>query len=147
MDSRFRFRFDVILSYKEKREEEAKQVMGEAVTQMELEKEKLLSLKNQHSVAINKWNQNLGEQQRIHEMQLKSNQIQWLMDMIELQKIALLKAEEHVEKCRLQLVEAKKEMRKFEKIKEKDYEHYRAEEKKLEASQIDQFVSHRSATK
>lgn len=147
MDPRFQFRFDTILSYKEKREEESKQIMGEAVAQMESEKQKLESLTHQHTTAIHKWNKDLGLQQRIHEIQLKSNQIQWLQDMIEIQKISLQKAEEYVEKCRLQLVEAKKETRKFEKIKEKDYKNYQAEEKKLEASYIDQFISHRSATK
>ncbi|RQD68214.1 MAG: flagellar export protein FliJ [Tindallia sp. MSAO_Bac2] len=147
MDQNFQFRFDTILSYKEKQEEKSKQLMGEAIAHMESEKEKLESLSSQYLNAINNWNQNIGGQQRIHEIQIQSNQIQWLQDMIEMQKINLEKAEENVEKCRLQLIEAKKETKKFEKIRENDFEQFKAEVKKQEASNIDQFVSHRSATK
>ncbi|SDY91676.1 flagellar export protein FliJ [Tindallia californiensis] len=147
MDQNFRFRFDSILAYKEKKEEKAKQIMSEAVKALEEERKKLNDLKIQHEMALERWKQDIKEQQKIYEVQIKSNQIQWLVDMIEIQKNKLTKAEVEVEKCRSLLIEAKKETKKFEKIRENDYESFKAEFKKMEAAQIDQFVSYKSATK
>lgn len=145
MPKGFEFRFENLLSFKIKKEDEAKMQLSEAVQAMEVEKNKLSTLEKQYEYALQRWNESTKQQFRVSEIQLTSNHIQWLSDLIELQEKILRNAEENVEKCRLILVEAKKETRKFEKIKEKDFELFQQAEQKMEIASIDQFVSHRNA--
>ncbi len=145
MPKGFEFRFENLLSFKVKKEDEAKMQLSEAVQAMEKEKNKLDNLENQYEHALQRWNDSTKQQFRVSEIQLTSNHIQWLADIIESQQNILQNAEENMEKCRLILVEAKKETRKFEKIKEKDFEVFQQNEQKMEIASIDQFVSHRNA--
>lgn len=147
MPKGFQFRFENILVFKGKKENEAKMQLSEAVGLLEQEKSKLFRLEEQYEHAVYCWNQAMSQQQRVSEMQLKSNQIQWISDLIQIQQNMVQKAEENAEKCRLILVEAKKETRKFEKIKEKDFELFQQAENKMETASLDQFVSHRSSQK
>lgn len=145
MPKGFEFRFENLLSFKIKKEDEAKMQLSESVQAMELEKSKLSSLQKQYEHALIRWNESTSQQFRVSDIQTTSNHIKWLSDMIEIQEKLLQSAEENVEKCRLILVEAKKETRKFEKIKEKDYELFQQAEQKMEIASIDQFVSHRNS--
>ncbi|MEN1759449.1 flagellar export protein FliJ [Anoxynatronum sibiricum] len=147
MPKGFEFRFENLLAYKVKKEDEAKMKLGEAVGKLEEEKNRLAHLTEQHEKALSLWHESIHQQVRVSEMQLKSNQIQWFQDLIRLQQTMIDDAEEEVEKCRNILVEAKKETRKFEKIKEKDLESFRETEQKIERAGIDQFVSFKNALK
>lgn len=145
MPKGFEFRFENLLVHKMKKEDESKLHLSEAVKIMELEKKKLEDLQNQYEYALQLWNDSTRQQFRVSEIQLKSNHIQWLADLIELQQNVLQNTEENMEKCRLLLVEAKKETRKFEKIKEKDFELFQQAEQKMEIASLDQFVTHRNS--
>ncbi len=147
MDKDFRFRFESILTYREKQEEEARKRMGAAVTALEQAKMMLQQYTDCHIGAISQWKASLKKQQRILDMQSRSNQIQWFHEKVCRQQGVVKNAEKQVEKCRLMLVEAKREKKKFEKIKENDYEAFKTGEKKREAIYVDQFVSHRTAMK
>lgn len=147
MPKGFEFRFENLLAYKMKKEEEAKMKLGEAVGKLEEEKQRLVQLTEQHEKAVALWHEAINQQIRVSDMQLKSNQIQWFQDLVYLQQTMIHSAEEQVEKCRKILVEAKKETRKFEKIKEKDLENFRETEQKIERAGIDQFVSFKNALK
>ena len=147
MQKGFEFRFENLLIFKAKKEEEAKMVLSCAVKELDQENQKCRKLEMQYEEAVIRWNEVVKQQQRVAEMKLKSNQIQWLADLIKLQRNKVQKAEEKLEKCRLLLVEAKKETRKFEKIREKDFDTFRQAEQKLETASVDQFVSHRNAHK
>jgi flagellar protein FliJ len=147
MPNAFDFRFEKVLSYKNEIEEKAKMDLSDAVERLEHERHQLRIMENQYHEAVEQWNCSIGKQLRVSEMQLKSNQIQWIADLITLQHEALRKAEEKMEVCRKILIEAKKDTRKFEKIREKDLNLFQEAEQKMERASIDQFVSHRNAVK
>ena len=145
--SGFQFRFKQLLDYNTKLEEEAKMKLGQAIAESEVEKNLLRQMILSYNNAVDEWNESMKQFLRIMDIQIKSSQIQWRAEQISSQQNIVLKAEEKVEKCRKTLIEAKKETRKFEKIRERDLGVYLEREKKMETASVDQFVSHRNATR
>lgn len=145
MPKGFEFRFENLLSFNLRKENEAKMQLSEAVQKMEQERKALEHLKIQYNDTLYRWNESMREQCRVSKIRLQSTQIQWLAERVATQQNMYIKAEERTEKCRLQLVEAKKESLKFEKIKVKDYEQFQQMEQKMESATMDQFVTHLSS--
>ena len=72
-----------------------------------------------------------------------NNYMERLKRSIEIQKVVIEKAKKAVEQARLELVEAAKQRKMFETLKEKQMEEYWDEYYKKEQAQLDEIVSYK----
>ena len=92
------------------------------------------------------WN-NLAENNQV--IQIKdfkdsATTLEMINDLIKNQEKAVEKCEVKLNEHRHELIEAKKERKIFEKIKEKDFEEFKIQQNKIEMALIDQIVTYKS---
>lgn len=141
----FSFRFQSILNLKDKVEESKKNDFGNAVTKLESHKKNLNNLLNKRQEIIDELNDKSQKIVKVHEYRNICNNLQNLERNISNQNSIIFKQEVEVEKCKFALINAKKETKIFEKIKENDLSDYRYKEAKNEEMLIDHFVSYKSS--
>lgn len=139
----FIFRLESFLKIKEKFEEKAKTEYGEAISKLEKEKEILKNLEYEKYNTILNLKRNI--ENGIKPLELKSmNEFIYLLDKkIEEQKQNIEKAIEFAEEKRQLLVEAMKDKKIFETLKEKEKEAYMKELLKKEQKVVDEIVSYK----
>ena len=71
--------------------------------------------------------------------------IERINDLVNEQSFSVQKQEGKLNESIRQLVEARKQTKIFEKLKDKDYQHFLDEQSKKEAILIDQIVSYKSS--
>lgn len=140
--AKFIFRLDSYLGLKEKLEEQKKNEYGKAMSKLDEEEMFLFDL-----------NQKLGGLYLDLKMEMKnhidSNEIKNYNEYISLTKKEIRQQEKViedtkllVEQIRLELVEAVKDRKILDKLKEKDYMEYRKEELLAEQKVTDEIVSY-----
>ncbi|MCC5912027.1 MAG: flagellar export protein FliJ [Clostridiaceae bacterium] len=149
MTMKFTYRFNNVLSLKEKLEENKKYEFATSKKKYDEENEKLNILFQKKEAMMDRW-RGITESNHvvtIKELQNSSMNIKMVDDLVEKQKRAKEYQEENLNECRQRLVEAKKQTKIFEKLKEKDYEKFKDIISKSEASIIDQLVSYKNTVK
>ena len=141
--AKFIFRFASNLRVKERIEELKKLEYGKAITQLELEKQKKQAMIIERENTIESFRESVSAGITPHELQNHNNYLGVLKDRIIRQTAVIKKAEEYVEEKRLELVEAMKERKIMEKLKEKDRELFIKEEQLKEQKIQDEIVSYR----
>lgn len=142
--AKFKFRMQNFLSLRERIEEQKKLDYGRAVAKREHEKQVKAALILRRESYITTFREQIkGEVINPIEVQSYNDYIDWLKHkIIEQEKVVIL-AEKFAESKRLELVEAMKERKMLEKLKEKDAEVFRIEEKLTEQKLVDEIVSYR----
>lgn len=145
--ARFVYRMQNILNVKEKLETQAKNEFAIASRNLQIEEEKLekLYLRMESYEA---------ELKSLTEGDLDLKQIKETEDAIEVmkyhirvQKVNVRKAEMELEAARIKLQEAMQERKTHDKLKEKQFDEFLAEEAKNENKEIDELVSYRHGQK
>lgn len=139
----FVFQFQSILDVKIRLEDLKKAKFGEANEELRIQTEKMNVLlqerENQYETMKEKNKKGIAPKDFI----VYHNYMNRLKQAIEIQKHVIEKAREAVEKARLELVEAAKERKKFETLKEKKLEEYWEEYYKKEQLALDEIVSYK----
>lgn len=141
--AKFVFRFQSMLNVKEKLQEQKEAEFGKAIQSLEYEKKKY------DEIDLNRQNSILALKERINtkispkEVSEYNSYINKLKNDLSMQKKVIVKAENLVELKRLELQNAIMETKKYEKLKEKDYELYMEEQKIKENQALDEVVTYR----
>ncbi|WP_026476001.1 flagellar export protein FliJ [Alkaliphilus transvaalensis] len=147
MARKFSFRFESILNLREKEEENKKADLGVAAKALRQEEEHLTHLLQQ-KIKINEEIKKRSQSKlQIKDLQHFSSKIEFIDELINRQKQSVNKCQNQVDHCRRQLVEAKKQVKVFDLLKEKDKEEYNYLQLKDEEMFIDQLVSYKIASK
>lgn len=141
--SKFVFRFESFLSVKEKIEDQKKLAYGKALKQLELEKKKKQQMLEERENAIRSFKEKIGMRISPSEFQMYNNFLAYRKESIAKQEKVIKAAEIKAENKRLELVEAMKERKTLERLKERDHEEYIIQSKKDEDKITDEVVSYK----
>ena len=142
---KFNFRLASVLGVREKVEDLKKSEFGKAVMVLEREKARLAELENMRQMCIESFREGLHKGVTPHDIQQHNQYLDLVKRLIQQQKVVIHLAELKVEEKRLELVEAMKDRKALEVLKENDYEEFLNEEKQAEQKVIDEIVSYRGS--
>jgi len=145
--AKFTFALASILSIKEKMEDLKKNELAKAIMALEKEKERLKHLELTRINCIESFRSSINTGISPLDIKQHNHFLDNLKKRIAAQKIAIQIAERFVEEKRLELVEAMRERKALEKLKENAYNEYLIEEKQAEQKVIDEIVSYKTATR
>lgn len=139
---RFQFRLQTVLEYKQKREEEEQRELGRLLEILGREQSRLEGLKHLQQARQEELAEksaagrlDVGELQRYHEYEKR------IEKEIAAQAIRVQQAEMDVEEQRQRLLEAAKEKKIYEKLKEKHHDVYIAETEAEERKLLDDLAT------
>ncbi|MFR4985919.1 MAG: flagellar export protein FliJ [Lachnospirales bacterium] len=141
--AKFIFNMQGLLNIKEKLEEQSKTEYGKALAKLEQEKSILLNLKNKKQENILSFRESINKGVKPNYIDNINKYISFIDKKIEEQMQNINKVKEIVEEKRLALLEAMKERKVLETLKEKEKENYFKEELKNEQKIIDEIVSYK----
>lgn len=129
-----------ILNYKEQLEREKKDEFGTISARYNKESEMLNDLEREKHLAIQ--NQDLAKKGNdLAEIRAYQRYIKSLSEKIVIQTRLLEKIFEQMEEAKREMLVAMQEKKIMEKLKEKDYENYLNDEKRLEEKMLDGIVT------
>ncbi len=139
---KFKFSMESLLNLKLSLENKKKEELGHAITLLKLEKDKLFQLENKRNDVIDLYKK--GSKDKIFVLELKNynNYLLFIKKTIEEQLLIIKKAEINVEQKREEFINATKERKILDKLKEKHYENYLYEVKQEEQKIVDEIVSY-----
>jgi len=144
---RFVFRFDTILNTKEKIENDRKNKFGISMKKLVTEQEHLQNLFRKKNSIINQFSEKTQKIVKVNELRNLSNNLSIMQKIIDKQLNAVEQSKFEAENTRKELLEASKQKKIFEKLKEKDYEEYKSSQLKKEYILADEIVSYKVATR
>jgi len=143
--AKFTFRLQGLLSVKEKLEEQRKMEYGHALAALERERRALRQLEEEKSFNIGEVSRRMKVSIEPEVLTLYGLYIEELKRRIKKQEKRVEAAEREAEERRLILVEAMKERKMMQKLREKDLEEFVEEEKRSEQRGVDVLVSYKYA--
>ena len=143
--ARFVFRLQSYLSVKEQLEEQKKNEYGQAMKRLEEERQRKRKLENELEDNILRFKKTLFTSIIPTEISRYNNRIEILKVWIIEQEERIKAAEHYVEEKRLELVEAMKERKALDTVKERNYEEFLKEEQRVEQTVVDGIVSYQYA--
>lgn len=139
----YKFKMMNILNYKEQLEREKKDEFSSVSTLYHKEMEMLGALEKEKVSAIQ--NQNLSKKSNdINEIKAYQKYIDSLTDKILIQMKLVKKISDDLEVAKKEMLVAMQEKKVMEKLKEKDYQNYLNDEKRVEEKMIDGIVTFKS---
>ena len=140
--ARFRFSLQNILELKMKMETQAKQDFSAAAAALAAEEEKLDVLRlKKHNLEQEAEALLVGE---LNFRDIDDNQLARMQtdEAIMIQKDAIRRAEEVLERARIKMAEAMMERKTYDKLREKAFEEFMADEKRAESKMVDELTSY-----
>ncbi len=140
--ARFRFSLQNILELKMKMETQAKQDFSAAAAALAAEEEKLDILRlKKHNLEQEAEALLVGE---LNFRDIDDNQLARMQtdEAIMIQKDAIRRAEEVLERARIKMAEAMMERKTYDKLREKAFEEFMADEKRAESKMVDELTSY-----
>lgn len=141
--ARFRYRMQNILNVKTKLETQARNEFAEANMVLRAEEDKLEELVKRRADYEESLKRLYEGPLNVREINDTSQAIETIKYMEKVQMVAIKNAELQVEKKREAMSEAVKDVKMHEKLKEKQFDEFRAEEAAKESKEIDELVSYR----
>lgn len=135
----FHYRFEHIQAYQERKKEESESAYQQAVDAFEKVAKKLYHLLKEKEDLIEYQQQELKVGFTIEEIYHHTEYLKYLETAIAETQKEVLKARAKMEWYEEKLLEDTIEVKKYEKVKEKDYEQYKEEMKQYEAAQLDEM--------
>jgi len=145
--AKFIFRLQPILGLKEKIEDLKKNEFGKAVALLAMERQKKIEMEQLKADTIDGFRDSIKQGINPDDIRQHNWYINKLKHMIEKQVQVIFRAEAHVEEKRAELVEAMREKKTLETLKENEFEEYLEEEKRAEGKIVDEIVSYQSSRK
>ena len=139
----FNFKFQSILDLKIRLEDQKKSKYGEANEELKMQKDKLNVLLDEREHQYNLMREKGKTGVTPKELIIYNNYMERLKKSIEIQNVVVERAKKAVEQARLELVEAAKQRKMCETLKEKKLEEYWDEYYKKEQAQLDEIVSYK----
>jgi flagellar FliJ protein len=136
----FKFNLETVLKLKIQLENSAKNEVGKAVSFLEKQKQLLFDLENKMVEIILERN-TLARKTTVKNLRDYSGFLKYINEKIDEQKIMVNHAEKNVDILTKKLIEASKDRKIFEKLKEKKYHEYLMEEQKKDEKLIDELIS------
>lgn len=144
---KFIFRFDTILGVKEKIEDDKKNKLGISMQKLVAEQNKLDKLCYKKEDLIHNLEVKMQNTIKVEELRNLSYNLDMMQNIINKQEEVVEQSELETENKRKDLVEASKQKRIFEKLKEKDYGRHKYNQLKQEHALTDEIVCYRTASK
>lgn len=141
---KFIFRFDTILSTKEKIEDDRKNKLGISMQKLAVEQRHLETLFQKKSDLINNWKEKTQKTVKVSELRNLSQNLDLMQSIIDKQSMVVEQSELEAENRRKDLLEASKQKKVFEKLKEKDYEEHKYNQLKKEDALTDEIVCYKA---
>lgn len=144
---KFNFRFDTILSTKEKIEDDKKNKLGISMKKLAIQREhldKLFQKKNDIIVQIDHKSQNKVKIRELRNLYTNLDRIQTIINN---QTNVVMEQESETQNRRKDLLEASKQKKVFEKLKEKDFEEFKYSQLKNEIALTDEIISYKAANR
>ena len=145
--AKFIFRLQGIFNTKQKIEDLKKQEFGLAAAEVEREKQKKQELLNKKEETIIEFRHRIDEILNSPGHENYNNYIEYLKKEVVRQDKVILEAEIKLEQKRNELVDAMKERKTLEKLRERQYEEFMLEQKLVEQRVVDEVVSFRIPVK
>jgi len=140
---KFKFRLQGYLGLKEKMEDQRKLEYGQAMTELERERDKLRTLEIQRADTLSSFREGINSDVKPLVAGFHNSFLTWLKEAISRQIENVKKAEAEAERRRVILAEAMKERKMLETLKEKHYENFVREQNIEEQKIVDEIVSFR----
>jgi len=144
---RFVFRFDTILNTKEKIEDDRKNKLGISMKRLVTEQDQLQRMLHKKNNMINQFKEKTNKVVKISELRNLSNNLSTMKNIIDNQLYVVEQSKFEAEHKRKELLEASKQKKVFEKLKEKDYEEHKYNQLKKEYTLTDEIVSYKVANR
>lgn len=143
---RFKFRLATLLKLRESTRDERRRALAQAMEAMQILQGRIADVQAEQQRAIeeSRGKQHAGAVDVDHLMQLHRYQWQLKLDERVLNE-QLRKVADEVEKRRLALVEADRQVKTLEKLRERQLERYRFEEERRESIRLDEIANQRAA--
>ena len=141
--ARFRYRMQNILDVKEKLETQAKNEFAIAAAREREEEEKLMELKERRAGYEARLKGLVGEKLDVMSIKEAEDAIEIIKYYIRAQELNLAAARQELEVARQKLTAAMQDRKTHERLKEKQFEQFVAEEAAKESKEIDELVSYR----
>ena len=141
--ARFRYRMQNILDVKEKLETQAKNEFAIAAAREREEEEKLMELKARRDAYEERLKELVGEKLDVMSIKEAEDAVEIIKYYVRQQELALAAARQELEVARQKLTAAMQDRKTHERLKEKQFEQFVAEEAAKESKEIDELVSYR----
>lgn len=139
----FRFSMQNILNMKEKLEEQEKNNFAQANRRLLEAQEELEKLKRRFLQKELELRETVYQLMDVQEVRTQENAVEIVKMYVRQQQLVVVQREKEVEVARQRLQEAMKERKTFEKLREKAFEAFVAEENRREQKEVDELVSYR----
>jgi flagellar protein FliJ len=143
----YKFRLQKLQDYKISMEEEKKNELSLANKRLEVEKKRLLELKQKQNEMSITFQEKTSQGMAVNELKLLANYIDYYKRSIKEQRIKIKMAEDYLSTCRKELIKATQEKKMIEKLKEIDHGKYLYSEQKKEEKLVDDLVSFKESIK
>jgi flagellar FliJ protein len=143
--ARFKFRMQGILNIKLKLEEQAKNEFARARRALDEEEARLAALYLRKEGYLEEGRRLQSDTLHVQDIIDNKNFIFIIDGYIDLQKLAVRRAEEQLEIARQKMNEAIKERKTYERLREKAFEEFLQEEKVTEMKEVDEVTSYKHA--
>lgn len=144
---KFIFRFNTILHNKERIEDDRKNKLGISMRKLVTEQQNLENLFNKKENIMGQIKNKTKETVKVSELRRLANNMEIMKNIIDKQQHVVDQSKLDTENKRINLLEASKQKKVFEKLKEKDFEEHKYLQLKKEDAIVDQFVSYKAANK
>lgn len=141
--AKFRYRMQNILNVKEKLEDQARNDFALAVAKVNEEEAKLEALIKRKDGYEAELRELCGRELDIADIKEAEDAIEIIKYHIQMQKMAVAAANQKLDVARSKLTLAIQERKTHDKLKEKQFDAFKAEEAAKESKEIDEFVSFR----
>ncbi|MCL2355848.1 MAG: flagellar export protein FliJ [Defluviitaleaceae bacterium] len=143
--ARFQFRLEKYLSVKEQIEDQKELEYANALRILEEEKQKLAEFVKRKEESVERLRVSVAKSIEPFEIRRFNNNIERLKHQITVQKERVIAAEEFAEQKRSELVQAMKERKALEIVKENAREEFLIEQDRTERKQVDELTSFKHA--
>jgi len=143
--AKFKFRLQSVLSIKEKVEDLKKNEFGKAMMALAQAQQQLAQMEATRQAAIDDFRRDIGSGVDPAAFQRYNLFINKMKLLIKQQEQVVAQAEAFVEIKRKELVEAMRDKKTLETLRENNYEEYLIEEKQQEQKVVDEIVSYKGS--
>ncbi len=145
--AKFVYKMQSLLNVKSKLEEQAKNEYSATQARLREEQDRLRILYERLEGYIEEGRELRSKTLNVIDLRSNTEARERIKEFIELQKIEVRKAEDVVEDARIKLVEAQKERKTQEKLRERAFDEFLLEIKKEENKEVDELVSYKYSQK
>lgn len=136
----YTFKLEKVLNYKKDIENVKKGVLGNINNKLNVEEERLVSYNDYKNELISKKNE-IQKKTNIRKLKLYNNYLESVSSNIRKQEELICNINIELEHAKEELLEAVKEKKTLQKLREKDYEQFVSETEKKQEKIIDNIVS------